>query len=188
MRALLWLLAGFVWLGAASAFGQGPVNAPIPPNPCIGGKPLKLVWIANEIVSDAGIPGGPGFGETMVVCNHTGKTGQTTDVYVELFDFGGIPVGSGFACKVGVDSSDPNSPGAGVAFTTGAPIPPYLGIPVGPAIVSPPGSLRILASKPKVACDVTVFDTFGPFSGFSPGPMWSKDVTLTKAKAPQKGD
>jgi hypothetical protein len=185
MRAVQWLFAALIGFGAASANAQGPVLDPVPANTCPSGKNLKLVWVANEAATDGGGVG-PGFAETMVVCHSTEKTGgKNLDLYVQLYDFGGLPVSTASACDV--------MPGHTAAFVTGLPFPPY--IPVGGAgaftplaPVVPPGSLRILGTKPKIVCDVTLYDTGGPAAGFSPGPAWSKDVTVTKAKAPQKGD
>jgi hypothetical protein len=178
-------MAGVIALGAAPVLAQGPVVDPLPANTCPSGKNLKLIWLANEVATDGGATNGPGFAETMIVCHSTEKTGgKNLDIFVELYDFGGTSASVASACGV--------SAGATAAFVTLPTIPPYL--PVGAATafvggaVTPPGSVRIMATKPKIVCDVTIYDTFLFHSGVHPGPIWSKDVTLTKAKAPQKGD
>ena len=186
MRTFLWLMAGLIGFGAASSFAQGPALDPLPVNTCPSGKNLKLVWVANEVATDGGVTTGPGFAETMVVCHSTEKTGgKNLDLFVELYDFGGNAVSLASACDV--------KAGATAAFVTLPTIPPYIpSVGIGAfapvAAVTPPGSLRIMATKPKIVCDVTVYDTFLFQSGVHLGPAWSKDVTVTKAKAPQKGD
>jgi hypothetical protein len=186
MRALLWLVAGLVGLGAAAAYADGPVLDPPPPNTaCPSGKNLKLVWLANEVATDGGAAG-PGYAETMIVCHSTEKSDKKEiDVFVELYDSSGSLVSTAAACDL--------QPGHTAAFVTLPTVPPYL--PVGPVsafspqgAVTPPGSLRIMATKPKIVCDVTLYDTYLFHGGWHPGPAWSKDVTLTKAKARQKGD
>ncbi|GIW40938.1 MAG: hypothetical protein KatS3mg076_1515 [Candidatus Binatia bacterium] len=184
--ALVWAL--LIALPEASV--AGPVDSPIPPNPC-GTKPLKLAFVADGIGTDAGGTACAGAGsvcvETMVVCKHAGKTGSTPmDIAVELFDASGTPLVP-LACASAVP------PGGGASFvTSGATLPsPYVGTtPITAGPVSPLGSLRVLSTIPgKTACDVTVIDTRGPASGTTTAaPLWTSGPTITKKKAPQKGD
>ena len=182
MRSFRWLIPLLVVAGVGPALAQGPMLTAFPANTCPSGKPLKLLWIANEVASDGAFGAGPGFAETLVVCHNTDKSTSTKkiDIWVEFFDSGGLPAGPAASmCDV--------APGATAPFVTAGAPPPYIGTLVF-AFVAPPGSLRVMATKPKVVCDVTLFDTGGVAAGFAFTPVWSKDVTVTKAKAPQRGD
>lgn len=190
MKYLVLLIASVAGMAATPVFA-GPVDQALPANPCPAPNNgnLKLLWIANEVGTDAGgLPcvAGGGCAETMVICHHTGKTGsKPIDVAIELFDFGGnLIAGIGSACNVNA--------GATADFVTLGlpPMPPYLTanfIAVGPQ--RPLGSLRVLSTG-KVACDVTLIDTSA--WAVLPAPLArttsTKDVTVTKATSPQKGD
>ena len=188
MKPLGWIMALLLAVGAAPVHA-GPTDSPIPTNPC-GVKPLKLVWVADGVGTDAGGTACPGAGagcqETMVVCYNAGKTGAPAiDIAVELFDASGSSVTSPLACQPAVAA------GASASFvTTGAALPaPYVGttlIAGTPAIL---GSLRVMSTSPgKTVCDVTVMDSEGIALFTTKGPAWSKGVAVTKKKASQKGD
>jgi hypothetical protein len=178
-------------LVAAPVFA-GPVDTPVPPNPCLGGAPLAIAWVANEVGTDSGGPvcplPGSGCAETLVVCHHNGKTGAAPiDVAVELFDSTSSPLAGSFTTHCGVPA------GGSAAFVTlGAPLlPPYLGSTIIAAAVPqvPLGSLRVLSTSTKaVVCDVTLLDTTTIGAGFTPSPGSAKNVTLTAQAKGQRGD
>jgi len=185
------LLIAMILLSAGSALA-GPVDSPLPGNTCP--TPLgafKLALVANEVGTDFGGPvcgAGGSCAETMIVCHHTGKTlSPSIDVAVELFNSAGaLIVGPGpLTTFCGLAA------GASATFTTpGGPlVPPYIfaiGIGIGPQ--APLGSLRIVSTKPTIACDVTLIDLAAVLAGFSPGPTVTEDVTVTVKTNPQKGD
>jgi hypothetical protein len=186
---LISLVAGVL---ASPAFA-GPVDTLIPVNPCgLANGSLKLQFVANDTATDSGGAGcpnaGSGCAETLVVCYNAGETGdKPIDVVVELFDNSGAlitpAVPATFACNV--------APGASTAFRTNflPPASPYQGAEVSsisPQV--PPGSLRILATSKRIACDVSVIDTSGYVVYGLGSPLWVKDVTVTRANKGQKGD
>jgi len=178
-----------LWAGAASA---GPIDDPIPANPCpMPIDDFKLALVANEVGTDFGGPAcgmvGGGCGETLIVCTNVGASDDgPIDVGIEIFSSSGLIVptmlATGNAAKCGL------APGATVAFVTdGTMEPPYLGQAVAGGPVVPLGSLRVLTNAPKIiACDVTLLDRSNvSTSGTSTA---IKNVTVTRASKPQKGD
>jgi len=187
MAKRLLALAGFVAGLWASVAAAGPVDTPIPANPCampIGD--FKLALAANESGTDAGGMA-CGFGgacaEMLIVCTNIGETGDPAiDIGVELFASSGAIIGTvGARCGIAA--------GATTSFVTDNSIqPPYVGslaLAAGPQV--PMGSLRILSTSPKqLACDVTLLDLANvSATGFV---TTSKDVTVTKSNKGQKGD
>jgi hypothetical protein len=189
LLALITLLAG-LWVSPALA---GPVDTAIPSNPCAAPNgDLKIQFVANDVATDSGgvaCPiAGSGCTETMIVCYNTGATGgNPIDIVVELFDATGalvtpaVPFVS--ACNI--------QPGASASFTTNL-FPgqsPYQGTVVSATShLVPPGSLRVLSSSKKIACDASLIDVQGyVVYGFA-SPLWSKDITVTRGGNGQKGD
>ena len=189
LLALITLVAG-LWASPALA---GPVDTPIPLNPCAAPNgDLKLQLVANDVATDSGgaaCPNpGSGCTETMIVCYNTAATGgDNIDIVVELFDATGAlvtpAVPSVEVCSI--------QPGASAAFTTNF-LPgqsPYQGtvVSAGSHLV-PPGSLRVLSSSKKIACDASLIDVQGYVVYGLASPLWSKDITLTRGSNGQKGD
>lgn len=177
-----------LWAGAASA---GPIDDPIPANPCpMPIDDFKLALVANEIGTDFGgsaCGSGGGCAESLIVCTNVGDTDDgPIDVGVELFSSSGLIIptllATGNAVKCGL------APGATVTFATdGTMEAPYTGQAMAGGPVKPLGSLRVLTNAPKlIACDVTLLDrTNAAGSGTSTA---IKNVTVTRASKPQKGD
>ena len=188
MRSLL-VCIGVLLLGAGPAVA-GPVDTPLPANPCLGAAPFQIALVANEVGTD--FPGPPcpapgsGCAETMVVCHHAGKTGAAPiDVAVELFSSTGALIAGPLAASCTLAA------GATAPFVTiGLPLPPpYVGIPIPAGPQVPLGSLRVLSTSAKsVVCDVTLINTLAPALGITPGPVGTKDVTVTAKTKGQKGD
>lgn len=185
-------LVGVVLLWARMGFA-GPVDSPIPANPCL--TPIddfKLAYIASEVGTDYGGPAcglvGSGCAETRVVCTNVGDSDDgPMDVAIEFFDVSGNIVSGSFIDNNSVECG--LAPGATAAFVTKGTLPlPYFGFPtvtVGPVV--PLGSLRVLSSRAKsLACDVTLIDVTNLADA---GVVTNvKDVTVTKTNKGQKGD
>jgi hypothetical protein len=180
-------MIALLWAGTAAA---GPIDTPVPANPCpMPIDDFKLALVANEIGTDLnGMACGSGgsCAETSIVCTNVGDTDDgAIDVGVELFSSSGLPVpgmfASGNSVKCGL------APGATVAFVTAGMEFPWIGQQIAAGPVVPLGSLRIVTNAPKiVACDVTLVDrTNVNDTGNSTS---IKDVTVTRASKPQKGD
>lgn len=173
------------WVIHASLASAGPLDQPLPANPC-GGASLKLAFLISPTGTDFGgaACGSPGAGclETVLVCTHVGKsTDPPIDVAVELFTGPGslIP---------GIASECALAPGATAAFRTLGTLPlPYFGdvMLIGPQV--PPGSMRVLSTDTKkIACDATLLDRSNEAdTGLITTAM---DVRITRAAKPQQGD
>lgn len=188
MKSLLACFA--ILLVEATPVIAGPVDTPLPANPCLGAAPFQIALVANEVGTD--FPGplcpapGSGCAETMVVCHHAGKTGAgTIDVAVELFSSTGALIAGPLATSCGLAAG-----GTAPFVTIGIPLPPpYIGIPIPAGPQVPLGSLRVLSTSAKsVVCDVTLVSTLAPALGLTPGPVGTKDVTVTATTKGQKGD
>jgi hypothetical protein len=182
-----------VMLLSASLSSAGPIDSPLPNNPCappIGD--LKLALVANGVGTDNGGPAcgavGSGCAETRIVCTHVGAgDDDSVDIGVEFFDNSGNIVPGSFIDNNSVECG--LVPGASVAFATvGVLDLPYFGFPTvtaGPVV--PLGSMRVLSSSPKlVACDVTLIDVANVADAGVPTNI--HDVTVTKSNKGQKGD
>lgn len=179
---LLWARVGFA----------GPVDSPLPNNPCL--VPIddfKLAYVANEVGTDFGGPAcgavGSGCAETRVVCTNVGDSDDgPMDVGVEFFNIAGTIVPGFFIDNNSVECGV--APGASVSFVTDGTMElPYVGFPTVAGPLVPLGSLRILSTSPKsLACDVTLIDRtnvadVGVVTNL-------KNVTVTKTNKGQKGD
>lgn len=185
------LVVGLVVTAWARMSLGGPIDSPLPNNPCL--MPIddfKVAMVANESGSDIGGPAcgsGGGCAETRVVCTHVGVAADgPMDIAVELFDSAGALISGSF-----IDGNSAEcglQPGATIGFRTdGTLFLPYFGNPLvaGPQV--PLGSLRILSTYPKkLACDVTLIDTSNIANAGTTTSI--KDVTVTLASKPTKGD
>lgn len=187
-----WFIAAVASLAlgatAAVSAAQGPVLAPRPANPCPSKGNLRPTWVATQVGTDSGgqaCGAGGACLETMVVChNNQASSASSIDVGVEMFDAAGAALGLAVACDV--------APGGSAAFVTAALAPPYTGtlIPAGAGPAAPLGSLRVLDTRGRAVCDVTLIDTAGSAVGLTPpgAPLWTKDVNVVRRMGVQRGE
>jgi hypothetical protein len=187
-----YLLLWCVLLGALSAGPAlaGPVDSPIPSNPCTDpdNGDLKLILVANGVGSSGPVlfcAAGPCV-ETMVVCTHSSKTGSdASDIAIEWFDEAGTSLGATTpACNVGPGQTKTfrTSPALSSPYTAGTVFSMDPSAPVGQ------GAIRVLATAKETICDVTLIDALGIFSDIPSTPRWNSDVIVTKSTAGQRGD
>jgi hypothetical protein len=177
-----------LWAPAALA---GPIDTPLPANPCM--PPIddfKVALVANEVGTDFGgsaCGSGGSCAEFRIVCTNVGDGDDgAMDLGVEQFNAAGAPIpnmfASGNAVRCGL------APGATVAFVSdGTMVPPYFGQALAGGPQVPLASLRIVSTAPKkVACDATLIDrsNFPDIGAITT----TKDVNVTRATKPQKGD